>query len=303
MEQRDADVLIVGAGFAGLSAALVLRRHRHSVLVLDGGLARNAYAQEVHGYLGAKGLSGEDLRRLAWEQVEEVGGRIVRERVVDARRESGGFVLHGGDGAEWRSDRLLLATGVRDIYPDISNFRDFFGRSVHVCPHCDGYEWRDQPIAVIDWNASALPFALKLTHWSKRITVITDGRSPELDDEERGELTRHGVGLLTQTVRRFQGTDGQLSALEFSDGSTLPVRAAFFNIGEEFQNELAVRLGCRLNDGGAIDVDERMRTSVENVWAAGDVAGQEQLVPIAVAQGVKAAIEIYRSLADTEDGS
>ena len=297
---HTSDVVVVGAGFAGLSAALTLRRHRHTVTVLDGGPCRNQYAEEVHGYLGAKGVSGEELRRRAWDQVEEVGGRIVRERVVEASRDGTAFVLAGEDGGRWRSERVLIATGVRDVYPEIGGFEEFYGRSVHVCPHCDGYEWRDQPIAVIDWNESALPFALKLTHWSDRVTLVTDGRSPALRDEERAELTRAGIALLTQTVDRFRGSDGLLEALEFADGSTLPVRAAFFNIGQEYQNDIAAQLGCRLEDGEAVDVDDHLRTSVPGVWAAGDVAGQEQLVAVAVAQGVRAAIDIYRSLSDVE---
>src|SRR5262249_42619099 len=124
----------------------------------------------------------------------------------------------------------------------------------------------------------------------------TDGRSPELTAEERARLEEHGIPVLTQTVRRFEGERGELTALRFVDGSTLPVTHAFLNIGQAYENGLAKQLGCRLEDGTGIRVDEHMRTSVDNVWAVGDVAGEEQMVAIATAQGVKAGIDVFRSL-------
>jgi thioredoxin reductase len=296
MEEHAAEVGVVGAGFAGLAAALTLRRHRHSVLVFDGGPSRNAWAREVHGYLGIHGKSGAELRQLACEQVREVGGQIVAARIARARRAGDGFALADEAGGEWRVGRLVLATGVRDAFPDIDNFFDFYGCSVHVCPHCDGYEVRDRPIAIVSWSEATLPFALKLTRWTTDITVVTDGRSPDLTPTERAELADHGIAVLTQTVRRFEGRDGQLAALRFADGSALPVEAAFFNIASDFQNDLARQLGCALTDAACVHVDDHMRTSVDRVWAVGDLTGEEQLVAIAAAQGVKAGVDIYRSL-------
>lgn len=287
---------VVGAGFAGLAAALMLRRHRCSVLVFDGGPCRNNWAKEVHGYLGVRGLGGADLRRVGCEQVLEVGGEIVSSEVTRVDKRGELFVLTDREGRARSARRVLLSTGVRDIYPDIDNFFDFYGTSVHVCPHCDGFEWRDQPVAIISWSEATLPFALKITQWTPRLTVVTDGRSPELGTNEGAELRAHGIPVLTKTVRRFEGSAGQLEALRFEDGSRLEVRAAFFNIHTEFQNGLAQQLGCRLRPEGCVDSDDHQRTSVEGVWVAGDVSGEEQLVAVATAQGVRAAIDIYRSL-------
>lgn len=295
------DVGIVGAGFAGLAAALTLRRHRHSVLLFNGGPCRNSWASEVHGYLGARGLSGAEMWRTACEQAQEVGAEIVQANIAEARQEGDEFLLKAAQGSEWRVRRLLLATGVRDSYPDIDNFFDFYGRSVHNCPHCDAYEVRDKPVALVSWSEAMLPFATKLTQWTRELTVVTDGRSPELSPAERAKLDELGIPVLTQTVRRFEGPDGQLSGLRFVDGSLLPVQAAFFNIAHEFETTLAQQLGCALTEGECIQQDEHMRTTVEGVWAAGDVTGEEQLVAVAAAQGVKAGIDIYRSF-PTPDG-
>lgn len=290
------DVAVVGAGFAGLAAALMLRRHRSSVVVFDGGPCRNNWAKEVHGYLGVQGLGGADLRRVGREQVLAVGGEIASAEVVQAEKRGDLFVLTDQEGRARQARRVLLSTGVRDVYPDIDNFFDFYGTSVHVCPHCDGFEWRDQPVAIISWSEATLPFALKITQWTPHLTVVTDGRSPELGANEQAQLEAHRIPVLTRTVRRFEGTGGQLEALRFEDGSRLQVSAAFFNIRTEFRNELAQQLGCRVRAEGCVDSNDHQRTSVEGVWVAGDLSGEEQLVAVATAQGVRAALDIYHSL-------
>ena len=288
------EVGIVGAGFAGLATALTLRRHRRSVVIFDGGPPRNAQAAEVHGYLGLPGISATDLKRLGCEQVLGVGGQVIEEQIVEARRRGATFDLVGADGRQWSVRRLVLATGLRDVYPDIDDFFEFFGQSVHTCPHCDGYEVRDQPVAIVSWSELTLPFVEELSQWTRQITVVTDGRSPELTAEQRAELERRNVSLITQTVHRFEGEAGQLTALRFQDGTALPVCAAFFNIAHEYQLDLARQLGCGLTEAGCLRVDAELRTTVEDVWAVGDITGQEQLVPVATAQGVKAGIAIHR---------
>ncbi|HEX2171529.1 MAG TPA: FAD-dependent oxidoreductase, partial [Dehalococcoidia bacterium] len=158
----DVQVGIVGAGFAGLAAALMLRRHRRSVLVFDGGPPRNVRAAEVHGYLGAPGLSAAELRQRGCEQVIAVGAQVIDARIQEAIRQDS-ITLAAGDGRRWTVDRLLLATGVTDVYPDIDRFFDFYGRSVFTCPHCDGYEVRGRPVAVVSWGEQTLEFTLEMT--------------------------------------------------------------------------------------------------------------------------------------------
>jgi thioredoxin reductase len=331
----DADVGVVGAGYAGLAAALFLRRHRVSVVVFDGGPTRNHVATEVHGYLGLPSASATELIAVGRGQVEELGGRIEACRIERAEVVEDGFRLAGVDNAgsdaaesggagsggagsgdagsgdagsgdagsgdaEWRVRRLLLATGVRDLLPDIARFDEFYGRSVHVCPHCDGYEWRDQPIAVISWNDAARDFVSKVSHWSRDVTLVSDGRRPEISAEDRAWLGSKGIALRTATIQSFEGDNGRLDGLRLVDGDLLPAAAAFFSIGEEHQTGLAKQLDCRLDDSGAIDVDDEQHTSVEGVWAAGDVAGDSQFVAIAAAHGVKAALDIHRTLATRE---
>jgi thioredoxin reductase len=291
-----ADVGVVGAGPAGLAAALTLRRHCRSVIVFDGGPARNYWTRRVHGVLGLPEVSGRDLHELGRRQVSEVGGQLVDARIAEAHRDGDGFVACEADGRSWRVDRLVLATGVRDVYPDIEGFFDFYGSSVFVCPHCDGYEVRDQPIALVAWSAGMLPFTLTLSQWTRDITIVTDGRASPLGPDERRKLDGIGARVITKNVRRFEGSDGQLRALRFDDDSTLPVSAAFFTTETQFQTALARQLGCQIRPGGCVEVDEHLRTSADGVWAVGDLVGEEQLVPIASAHGVKAGVDVHRTL-------
>ena len=293
---RVVDAGVIGAGAAGLAAALTLRRHRRSVVVFDGGPARNAWARRVHGVLGLPDISGKELHRIGRQQVVEIGGEIVPARIVDAQRDGDAFVVGAADGRAWRVARLVLATGVRDVYPDIAGFFDFYGTSVFVCPHCDGYEVQDRPIALVAWSPSMLPFTLTLTQWTRDITIVTDGRDAPLEDDDLERLRGIGARVITKDVRHFEGEAGQLRALRFDDGTALPVSAAFFSIEHQFQTVLAEQLGCRLRPGGCVEVDQHLRTSVDGVWAVGDLVGEEQLVAVASAHGVKAGVAIHRTL-------
>jgi thioredoxin reductase len=291
-----AQVGVVGAGVAGLAAALTLRRHRRSVIVFDGGPPRNAWARRVHGVLGLPEVSGRELSRIGRQQVADADGRVIDARIADACRDDAGFILRAADGRKWRVDRLVLATGVADVYPDIEGFFDFYGSSVFMCPHCDGYEVRDQPIALVAWTPSMLPFTRTLSQWTRDITIVTDGRSPPLGPDDRRQLADIGARIVTKEVRRFEGPDGKLRALSFEDGSALTVSAAFFTTESRFRTALAEQLGCRLRSGGCVETDEHLRTSIDGVWAVGDLVGEEQLVPIASAQGVKAGVDVHRTL-------
>jgi len=296
------DIAVIGAGAAGLAATLMLRRHRRDVVLFDGGPPRNHAAREVHGYLGLPGVSGEELKRLGLEQVRDVGGRIEGSRVVGVTRTDRRlFAVETERGEQWTAAALLLATGVRDRYPRIDRFEDFFGHSVHVCPHCDAYEWRDAPIAVISWNADTRPYALKFTDWTRDVTLVTDGHQPALDDAERADLAAHGIRVCTGTVERFEGDDGRLTGLRMTDGSLLPAAAAFFDLGQEIDSTLARSLGVPLDEASCIAADDHGRTGVRGVWAAGDITGRDQFVALAAAQGVVAAVDIHRALSDVDE--
>ncbi|HVM30057.1 MAG TPA: NAD(P)/FAD-dependent oxidoreductase [Candidatus Limnocylindrales bacterium] len=294
------DVAVVGTGFAGLSTAIGLRRHRLSTIAFDGGPVRNEQASEVHGYLGAAGLPAKELRDRGRTQAIELGAQIVEAQIEQVERTGEVFMLRDVQGRTYGARRLVLATGVVDQLPEIAGLGSFFGRSVHVCPHCDAYEWRDRPIAIIGDTAELRDFAIKLSHWSARVTVVGDNRPTRVEESDRTILAVHGIGVIETGIDRLEGEDGQLSAIRFLDGEVLAVDAAFCHADQTYRTELAEALGCKLTEAGAIEVDDEGHASAEGVWAVGDVAGDSQFVSVAVAHGIKAAADIYRTLAETD---
>ncbi len=182
------DVIIVGAGPAGLSAALILGRCRRSVLVCDAGLPRNAASRALHGYLTRDGIEPADLLRIGREQLRTYTSVHLRsDKVTEARRAGNGFEITVDDEVV-SSRKLLLATGVVDHLPEIEGLKPLYGRSVFHCPYCDGWELRDQPIAIYGREDRGAGLAVELTGWSRDLIVCTDGPAT-LSTADRDQLT------------------------------------------------------------------------------------------------------------------
>ena len=307
------DVGVVGAGYGGLSSAVWLRRHRLDTLVFDGGPARNVMAAEVHGYLGMTNMSASEILAMGRRHARETGARIISARITHAQRtsvadEAAGdpesaqtaFLLTTHEGAQYRVRRLVLATGVHDRLPNIEGVDAFFGRSLHICPHCDAFEWRGARIAVIGWAPSTPAFALKVSYWSPHVVLVSDGHPLNLDPDTHAVLNEHGIEVIEERIAKLQGENGHLRALRLANDEAIAINAAFSDLGQDYHTDLAVQLGCRLIDSGAIMVDAEQHTSVPGVWAVGDVAGDAQFVAIAVAHGVKAGVDVYRTFAATD---
>jgi thioredoxin reductase len=289
------DAIVVGGGPAGLSAALLLGRSRRTVLVCDTGEARNAASHASHSFLTRDGTPPLELRRLGSEQLATYPGvELTSSTVVDACAEDDHFVTIHADGRRVAARKLVLATGVRDELPAIEGLEALWGRSVFHCPYCDGWEVRDQPLAVYpntDDPALVMQAALLIRQWSRDLILLTNGPAP-LDDESRSRLALFGITLREEPIVRVEGEDGTLKQIVFASGDTLSRRAIFVRPRQAPRNELAVRLGCELSDDppfpGLIRVDASGQTTVQGVYAAGDVVTPIQQVATAVSSGAVA---------------
>jgi thioredoxin reductase len=290
------DCIIVGGGTAGLSAALMLGRCRRRVLVCEAGEPRNARSHALHGYLTREATPPLEFLRLAREEVAQFPTvEFLAAEVIDARRNGDGFTVTLADRNELSSRKLLLATGVVDDLPDINGLGPLYGTSVHHCPYCDGWEWRDQPIAIYGQGEEASGLALALTVWSDDLVLCTHGPS-RLTSTEREQLERHGIEVREDEVVRLEGQRGRLSRIIFAAGEPLPRSALFVASGQHQRSDLALRLGCTFNEKGAVDTGFCEVTNVPGLYVAGDASKEAQFVIVAAAEGSEAAMSINKSL-------
>ena len=291
------DVIIVGAGPAGLSAALMLGRCRRSVLICDTGRPRNAASHAMHGYLSRDGVPPLEFLATGRRELERYETLFLRQvAVVDAscapdRR----FDVTLATGEQVRCRKLLIATGVVDNLPTTDGFRELYGRSVFHCPYCDGWEVRDQPLAIYGRAERGLGLSLELTAWSRDLVLCTDGEA-EIDDDGRDRLAGNGITIREERVARLEGTSGRLEHVVFETGERLPRRALFFTTGQFQRSDLSIRLGCEINEKGTVRTGKYETTHLPGLYVAGDASRAVQWVIVAAAEGAEAAFAINSDL-------
>jgi thioredoxin reductase len=294
------DVIIVGGGPAGLSAAIWLGRYGRSTLVLDSGSPRNEPAWAVHGFPGVPDPSPSELRRRLFEQAQGAGARIRSVEAVGASGTKGNFEVRPKDGEVLYCRRLILAYGLRDYVPEIDGIDSLYGTSVFHCADCDGPAVAGTRIGVLGSDRYAANLALYLRQWSEHITLLSSGQELQLDAHAHATLEASGISQNHGRIRSVVGHGGNLTQVELDDGEAVRLDALFFHLGSEPRCDLAESLQCDLDDDGFIVVDRGQETSCPGVHAAGDVTGHPHLASIAAAEGVRAALAIHRSLLPDE---
>jgi len=294
------DVIIIGAGAAGLSAALVLSRARRRVLVVDSGAPRNAPAAHMQGYLSRDGMPPADLLATGRDEVAAYGGQISADHVEDVVACPGsGFQVRLGTGGWVAARRLLVATGLRDELPDIPGLRERWARDVLHCPYCHGWEVREQRLGVLtDGSAEAVRYAQIVRQWSDDVVLFAPVGS--LADPLRSELVARAIGIVEGDLARVLVDDDRLTGVELTDGRTVPRDALLVPPRLVPNDELLVSLGCSRDDAGWVVKDATGRTSVAGVWVAGNVANPRAQVITAAGEGSAAAIALNADLVDDD---
>jgi thioredoxin reductase len=292
------DVIVVGGGPAGLSAALVLGRCRRRVVVCDAGRPRNAAAPHAHGFLTRDGMPPLDILAEGRRELQAYGVQLRSIAVTNVVTAADGITATLQDGTALRGRKLLLATGVQDALPDLPGLRDYYGTSVHHCPYCDGWENRDRPLAVYGRPDEASGLAISLLTWSRDVVVCTHGRG--LTPKARQRLETAGIPVRTERITALEGADGRLARIVFTRGPALPREALFFNTGQTQQSTLAAQLGCKFTGTGHVRCDRKGRTGVPHLFIAGDANGDVQFVVVAAAEGAKAAVAINKELQEAD---
>jgi thioredoxin reductase len=289
------DVVIVGGGPAGLSAALVLGRCRRQVLVCDSGTPRNAASRGLHGYLTRDGVAPLEFLRLAREELRQYGIEPRAATVTDIACTKEGFTLtlDGGDTIAART--VLLATGVTDRLPDVPGIEECYGITVHHCPYCDGWEVRDRRLVVLGQSVSAAGLALSLKTWSRDIAICTNGPA-RITARHRRQLDEQQVPIHESRIEQVDHVSGHVQRLLLASGTVVPCDAIFFSTGQQPKSDIPRQLGCQLTRKGVVKTDHLGKTAVPGLYVAGDASRDVQFVIVAAAEGAKAAVAINKSL-------
>ncbi|GLV54560.1 pyridine nucleotide-disulfide oxidoreductase [Dictyobacter sp. S3.2.2.5] len=286
------DVIIIGAGPAGLSAALMLGRCCRSVLVCDNGQPRNIVSHAMHGFLTCDGMAPAEFRRIGKEQLQKYTNVEIRSTTaIDARRTDDLFTVTLGDGSIHTARALLLATGLKDVTPSIEGVRRYYGAGVFSCPYCDAWEVRDQPLAVLAQRAGGEMLALQLLQWSQDIILCTDGPH-QINSETLALLNQHNIQLYETPIARLEGSEQRFERIVFTDGTTLARSAMFFQVQHVRRLELLDKLGCSLPE-------TYQEPIAPGIYLAGDVY-RTRWVSGAVADGVELAVMINIELQKEE---
>ncbi|MDX8055704.1 NAD(P)/FAD-dependent oxidoreductase [Lentzea sp. BCCO 10_0798] len=302
------DVIVIGAGPAGLNAALVLGRQQRRTLVLDSGRPRNSPTDEMHMYLSRDGFSPSEFRAIGRAELNAYETVEVREaEVTTAKAIEGGFEVRLADGTSEQARKILLATGQVDLFPEVDGLVERFGKCVFHCPFCHGFEARDKPLAVLGGDFVSAILSLYLAdRFSTDVVLCTNGPSA-LPDELVRKLRDNGVAIRDEPVASVEGELDDLTVV-FGDGTRLHRGALFHKTATKQHSALAADLGCERFEDGCVRIDEFQQTSVPGVFAAGDLARQAAFpealtfVILGAADGARAAIKIDNELFRADAG-
>lgn len=292
---NEYDVLVVGGGAAGLTAAMVLLRARRTVAVVDAGSPRNAPAAAMHGFLSRDGMPPAELIKAGRREVAGYGGTLIDDTVLSI---SAGFRVQLASGRELSARRVLIATGLRDEVPDVPGVHERWGRDVLHCPYCHGYEVLDQPLAVLGGSDESVQHALLLRQWSADVMIFP--HTDALDRDQKELLAARAIRVVEGKVARLAVEDDRLQGLELADGTVVPRSAVFVRPRLVPSSGLLTDLGCDLEENGWVAHDGAGRTSERGVWVVGNASDPRAQVITAAGQGSAAAIAINAELVDEE---
>ncbi len=297
------EIIVVGGGAAGLSAALGMGRARRRTLVVDAGAQSNRPAEGIGGLLGHDGRSPAEFYELGRRELAAYPSVEVRDgEVVRGERDEDGFVLELADGSREAARRVLLATGMDYRRPDLPGVEERWGRSVFHCPFCHGWEVSGRPLGVLDSGESGARRAVMLRAWSDDVTLVSNGAA-ELSDDDAARVAAAGAEVDERPVSGLRGLGSDLDSVLFEDGSERSLNGLLVPVTLHQRSDLAAQLGAGTAEPNqlvidAIDVDQMMSAGVPGLAAAGDVTGQMQSVANAVAAGSRAAAMIVHGLAE-----
>jgi thioredoxin reductase (NADPH) len=297
-EVTTRDAVIVGGGLAGLSAAVYLGRAMRDALVIDNGKPMARWEPDVQNYLGfPEGISGPDLIHRGRKQAERYGVELVEDEITEATCDQGVFVLRGRKGA-YCGRKVLLATGIFHLPPDVEGVSECLGKSLFFCKDCDGYRVQDKHIGIYGASNETVCYALGMLVYSATVVIVTNGHRIQWDARHAAWLEEYHIPVFTHRIHHLDHDGDQIRSVIFEDGLCVELDVLFTVRGDVYHNKLAEGLGAKVSPEGEIVIDDHQRTSVPGLYAAGCVTPSNCQMIIAAGQGAIAAQAINRDLFD-----
>ena len=300
MKQKNFDVIIVGGSYSGLSAAMSLGRALRQVLVIDSGLPCNRQTPYSHNFITQDGEKPAVISAKAKLQVDLYKSiHFYNGLAVEAVKRENGFEISTESGEVFSARKVLFATGVKDLLPEIKGFADCWGISVLHCPYCHGYEVKNERTAIIANGEMAFEYSKLISNWTNDLRLCTNGKSTlTLDQVE--VLKKHGITLFEDEIEAFELTNGYVEYIIFKNGEKTAVKAIYMKPPFEQHCTLPEVLGCDLNEQDLLKVDAMQKTNIAGIYASGDCTTQMRSVAIAVSTGSFAGVVINKELIDED---
>lgn len=289
------EVIIIGGSYAGLSAALALGRSMRKTLVIDAGQPCNSPTPHSHNFLTQDGIKPKDISAIAKVQVAQYQTvQFYDDLVIEGKTTADGYSILTKGGSNFAAKKLIFATGLKDIMPDIEGFEACWGKSVIHCPYCHGYEVRHKKTGILANGEEAYHYASLISNWTKNLTIFTNGPSTLTKDQSK-QISKHQISIVQSRIKRIEHENGRVKNIRLEDESKCKLEAIY--TGPDFiqQSDIPQQLGCKLNEQGLLDVDSFQMTNVPGIYACGDNSTMRS-VALAVAAGSKAGVMANKDL-------
>jgi thioredoxin reductase len=288
------DVIIIGGSYSGLAAAMTLGRALRKVLVIDSGKPCNRQTPHSHNFLTQDGKTPKEIATLARQEVEKYETiTFLNALATSGAKIENGFSISTDSGNSFTAAKLIFATGVRDIMPDIKGVAECWGISVIHCPYCHGYEVRHERTGILGNGEYGFEFSQLISNWTNDLTLFTNGKST-LTDEQTAKIKKHNISIVEKEVSHLEHDNGELREIVFKDGSVTALKALYTRPSFEQHCSIPQSLGCELTEDGYIKIDAMQKTTVNGVFACGDNVIRMRTVANAVAMGTTAGAMLNR---------
>jgi len=286
--KKDYEVIIIGGSYAGLSAAMALGRALRSVLIIDAGEPCNRQTPHSHNFITHDGETPALISAKAKGQVLKYPTvKFLAAKATQGLKTDAGFEIITDTNETFSAKKLLFATGIKDIMPEIDGFAQCWGISVIHCPYCHGYEAKNLKTAILANGEAAYHYGFLLTQWTKDLTIFSNGKAT-FTDEQLGKLKTHNIDIIETEVASLQHTNGQLKNIVLANGDIHNFTVMYSRVPFVQHTNIPQQLGCALDEQGFIMLDAMQKTTVEDVYAAGDCTTMMRSVAVAVADGMRA---------------